>query len=79
MVVVGAQISAIDVFTLVKITIIHIFLHCFYIFHCALPYDNASPTGLVRIVHYISIGDVLGMNTCTAFNHWQLLIVQVLI
>ena len=75
---VSAQI-AIHIFTLVKITIINILLHCFNIFMSSLPNNNASPTCLIRIVQDVSIGHVLSMDICTPFYHRQLLVVQILV
>jgi hypothetical protein len=73
LVVVSRNVTA-YVLALVKVGVVHVFAHNFFATH-----DDSSPTGLVRAVKYVCIGNVLRVDAGTSLDHWQLLGIEVLI
>ena len=78
LVVMGAHVSA-DVFGLVKVAVVNIFLHAGLAHVRAWAHDDAGARCLVGAVENISVCYVLGMYGTTTFDHRQLLGVEVLI
>jgi hypothetical protein len=66
---------ATDVFTLVKIGIVDVFLHAWLTHVSTGAHDYACARGLVSIVQDISICNVRVVNRSSSFDHWQLLCV----
>ena len=69
----SADISA-DVFALVKYTVIHVLF-----FHGIRTHQLTCTTCLICIVQDVCVCNVLSMNAATAFDHRELLCIQVLV
>ena len=61
------------VLALIKITVVHIFLHAF-----GHRWHSNSWVAL-DVVKGVSICDILGVNVSSSFDHWKLLSIQVLV
>lgn len=78
LIVVSTNVST-DVFALVEIWIVKVFLHSIVSHFNRWAHDDTSPTRLIWIVEYVSISNILCMNTSPTLNHWKLLRIQILI
>jgi hypothetical protein len=60
-----------DVLTLVKIIVVHIFLHDpFFADISAWSHYIASPASLIFVVQNVGVCHVLSMYASASFNHW---------
>lgn len=64
----GADVTT-YVLALVKIAVMHIFLHAFGTHMDWWAHDDSCPTGLIGVVQDVGIGDILRMNASATLDH----------
>lgn len=68
LIVVCANIST-DIFALIEITIMHIFLHSFIAHMSGGSHNDSCPASLIGVIENICISNILGMDTSATFDH----------